>query len=203
MTQRPKGTSSKRIGARLSSCLDRPLVSTVNDSKTETHLHSCARCQCPTGVGKSQCRFTTKYFTAADVNTAAGFETGGCLLSIVPAGHCSVQISQSYFEAWTLPDLPLSANDRFCLGAPVQLGITAQGLEVAGKSFGSQTDSCGLSMLAALRAVQELPRSIGSRQFTNWKPITSKLLAANTHRVEPRACWILGRKSPHEHSRKE
>jgi Carboxypeptidase regulatory-like domain/TonB dependent receptor len=100
-----------------------------------------------------------------EVRTAQTTDAGDYTFTQLGPGSYSIQVSQSGFKSFVIPNIALSASDRARENAKLEVGTEGQTVEVTGQAPALQTDSSVLTTVVTQKATQDLP--LNGRNYVN------------------------------------
>ncbi len=100
-----------------------------------------------------------------EVRTAQTTDAGDYTFTQLGPGTYSIQVSQSGFKSFVIPNIALSASDRARENAKLEVGTEGQTVEVTGQAPALQTDSSVLTTVVTQKATQDLP--LNGRNYVN------------------------------------
>jgi hypothetical protein len=97
---------------------------------------------------------------------AATGSAGDFLISQLPAGQYSLQVTKSGFKTWKQADISLAIGDRFRAQIRLEIGQIDQQIIVEANAVQLQTDSATVGSLIDNHQVEDLP--LLGRNFVRW-----------------------------------
>jgi hypothetical protein len=118
-----------------------------------------------TGASLPHATVTLTNLGTKEVRTAQTTDAGDYTFTQLGPGTYSIQVSQSGFKSFVIPNIALSASDRARENAKLEVGTEGQTVEVTGQAPALQTDSSVLTTVVTQKATQDLP--LNGRNYVN------------------------------------
>jgi Carboxypeptidase regulatory-like domain/TonB dependent receptor len=118
-----------------------------------------------TGASLPHATVTLTNLGTKEVRTAQTTDAGDYTFTQLGPGSYSIQVSQSGFKSFVIPNIALSASDRARENAKLEVGTEGQTVEVTGQAPALQTDSSVLTTVVTQKATQDLP--LNGRNYVN------------------------------------
>ena len=118
-----------------------------------------------TGASLAHATVTLTNLGTKEVRTAQTSDAGDYTFTQLGPGAYSIQVSQSGFKSYVIPNIALSASDRARENAKLEVGTEGQTVEVTGQAPALQTDSSVLTTVVTQKATQDLP--LNGRNYVN------------------------------------
>jgi hypothetical protein len=118
-----------------------------------------------TGASLANATVTLTNLGTKEVRTAQTTAAGDYTFTQLGPGSYSIQVSQSGFKSYVIPNIALSASDRARENAKLEVGTAGQTVEVTGQAPALQTDSSVLTTVVTQKATQDLP--LNGRNYVN------------------------------------
>src|SRR6201995_2993992 len=118
-----------------------------------------------TGASLTNATVTLTNLGTKEVRTAQTSAAGDYTFTQLGPGNYSIQVSQSGFKSYVIPNIALSASDRARENAKLEVGTEGQTVEVTGQAPALQTDSSVLTTTVTQKATQDLP--LNGRNYVN------------------------------------
>jgi hypothetical protein len=118
-----------------------------------------------TGASLPHATVTLTNLGTKEVRTAQTTDAGDYTFTQLGPGTYSIQVSQSGFKSFVIPNIALSASDRARENAKLEVGTEGQTVEVTGQAPALQTDSSVLTTTVTQKATQDLP--LNARNYVN------------------------------------
>jgi hypothetical protein len=101
----------------------------------------------------------------SEQRTAQTTDAGDYTFTQLGPGTYSIQVSQSGFKSFVIPNIALSASDRARRDAKLEVGSGAETVQVTGQAPPLQSDSSVLTTVITQKATQDLP--LNGRNYVN------------------------------------
>jgi hypothetical protein len=118
-----------------------------------------------TGASLPHATVTLTNLGTKETRTAQTTDAGDYTFTQLGPGTYSIQVSQSGFRNFVIPNISLSASDRAREDARLQPGAAAETVQVTGQAPALQTDSSVLTTVVTQKATQDLP--LNGRNYVN------------------------------------
>jgi hypothetical protein len=123
-----------------------------------------------TGTVVSGATVILKNIGTHEMRSVTTLSSGDYTFTLLNPGSYSIQIEASGFSTANIPEVALAAGDRAREDARLQVGSSAQTVQVTAQAPALQTDSSVLTFTVTEKAVQDLP--LDGRNYFNLAQIT-------------------------------